>query len=165
VGGGSGMGEAIAAGAEQILVVTAAPEDARPLVRRRGARALADGVLATLERQAVEGGLRATERINRMIETLGHRTDDGGRGWQDPETGTVYRAIGLYVIRPDRRVLGPLDFDGSEDPATEVRATVADLVELGYRDAYRLFVEPVVGAVPETPPSSAPEPRPQEVEL
>ena len=52
--GGSGLSEAIAAGAEQILFVTAAPEEARPLARRRGARALADGVLATLERQAVE---------------------------------------------------------------------------------------------------------------
>jgi len=162
--GGSGLSEAIAAGAEQILFVTAAPEEARPLARRRGPRALADGVIATLERQAVEVDLRATERLNRMVETLGHRTDDGGRGWQDPATGRLYRAIDLYVIRPDQRVLAPLDLDGSEDPATEVRTTTADLVELGYRDAYRLFVEPVVGAVPETPAAGA-EPRPQTVEL
>ena len=161
--GGSGLSEAIAAGAEQILFVTAAPEEARPLARRRGPRALADGVIATLERQAVEVDLRATERLNRMVETLGHRTDDGGRGWQDPATGRLYRAIDLYVIRPDQRVLAPLDLDGSEDPATEVRATTSDLVELGYRDAYRLFVEPVVGAVPETPATA--EPRPQAVEL
>jgi len=162
--GGSGLSEAIAAGAEQILFVTAAPEEAKPLARRRGPRALADGVLATLERQAVEVDLRATERLNRLVETLGHRTDDGGRGWQDPATGRIYRAIDLYVIRPDHRVLAPLDFDGSEDPATEVRATASDLLELGYRDAYRLFVEPVVGAVPETPAAGA-EPRPQAVEL
>jgi hypothetical protein len=161
--GGSGLSEAIAAGAEQILFVTAAPEEARPLPRRRGARALADGVLAVLERQAVEVDLRATERLNRMVETLGHRTDDGGRGWQDPATGRIYRSVDLYVIRPDRRVLAPLDLDGSEDPATEVRTTATDLLELGYRDAYRLFVEPVVGAVPETP--AAAEPRPQAVEL
>jgi hypothetical protein len=163
--GGSGLSEAIAAGAEQILIVTAAPEEARPPARRRGARALADGVLATLERQAVEVDLRATERINRMVETLGHRTDDGGRGWQDPETGRVYRSVGLYVIRPDRRVLAPLDLDGSEDPATEVRATTTDLLELGYRDAYRLFVEPVVGGVPEPKAAEGVGPRAQAVEL
>jgi hypothetical protein len=163
--GGSGLAEAIAAGAEQVLIVTAAPEEARPPARRRGARALADGVLATLERQAVEADLRSAERVNRMIETLGHRTDDGGRGWQDPETGHVYRSVALYVVRPERRVLGPLDLDGSEDPATEVRATTADLLELGHRDAYRLFVEPVVGAVPEMPPAAPPEARPQAVEL
>src|SRR4029079_2229212 len=98
--GGAGLSEAIAAGAEQILFVTAAPEEARPLARRRGPRALADGVLATLERQAAEGDLHSAERINRMIETLGHRTDDGGRAWQDPATGTLYRSITLYVIRP-----------------------------------------------------------------
>ncbi len=163
--GGSGLSESIAAGAEQILLVTAAPEEARPLSRRRGPRALADGVLATLERQAVEVDLRATERINRMVETLGHRTDDGGRGWQDPETGRVYRSVALYVIRPDRRLLAPLDLDGSEDPATEVRTTTADLLELGYRDAYRLFVEPVVGAIPEPKAPAGAEPRPQAVEL
>src|SRR5438477_1812626 len=162
--GGSGLAEAIAAGAEQILVVTAAPEDASPLPRRRGPRALADGVLATLERQAVEADLEWVERINRIVDTLGHRTEDGGRGWQDPATGRVYRAVALYVIRPERRVLAPLDLDGSEDPSTEVRATTDDLLELGYRDAYRLFVEPVVGAVPEAPRAAA-EPRPQAVEL
>ena len=100
-----------------------------------------------------------------MIETLGHRTDDGGRAWQDPATGRLYRSVALYVIRPERRVLGPLDLDGAEDPATEVRATAADLLELGYRDAYRLFVEPVVGAVPETPRPAAADARPQAVEL
>ena len=145
--GGCGLAEAIAAGAEQVLVVTAAPEEAQPPARRRGARALADGVLATLERQAVEVDLRSTERINRMVETLGHRS------------------IALYVVRPERRLLSPLDLDGSEDPATEVRTTPADLVELGYRDAYRLFVEPVVGAAPETPAAGPPVERPQAVEL
>jgi len=163
--GGSGLAEAIAAGAEQILVVTAAPEEARPPARRRGVRALADGVLGTLERQAVEADLEWVERINRIVDTLGHRTDDGGRGWQDPVTGRLYRSVALYVIRPDRRVLAPLDLDGAEDPSTEVRATVADVLDLGYRDAYRLFVEPVVGAVPESAPGAPAEARPQAVEL
>ncbi|HUG52621.1 MAG TPA: hypothetical protein VMR21_03435 [Vicinamibacteria bacterium] len=163
--GGSGLSEAIAAGAEQVLVVSATPSEPAALPRRRGPRALVDGVLAALERQAVEGDLKGTERINRMVETLGHRTDDGGRGWQDPATGRVYRSVALYVIRPDRRVLAPLDLDGSEDPATEVRATTDDLVELGYRDAYRLFVEPVVGAVPEVRPAAPAPDRPQAVEL
>jgi predicted acylesterase/phospholipase RssA len=151
-----GISEAVAAGAEQIIVATAVPEAAAPLPRRRGPRALADGVLSTLERQAVEGDLRAAERITRMVETLGHRTEDGGRAWQDPATGRQYRDVSLYVVRPERRVLAPLDLDGSEDASTEVRETVEDLMEQGYRDAYRLFVEPVVGAVPE--PKKAPPP-------
>jgi hypothetical protein len=55
----------------------------------------------------------------------------------------------LYVVRPERRPFGPLELEGAQDPATEARATAADLMDLGYRDAYRMFVEPVVGAAPE----------------
>jgi hypothetical protein len=87
-----------------------------------------------------------------MVETLGHKTENGGHGWQDPVNGRVYNDISLYVIRPERRVLGPLEWDGGEDPATEVLEMPEDLAEQGYRDAYRLFVEPVVGAFAEPQP-------------
>src|SRR5438876_204661 len=69
---GSGIAEALAAGAEQVIVVSAAPVVASPSARRRGPRALADAVLSTLERQIVDEDVRAAERINRMVETLGH---------------------------------------------------------------------------------------------
>ena len=42
-------------------------------------------------------------------------------------------------------MIGPLEWDGSVDPATEVREEPEDLIELGYRDAHRLFVDPVLG--------------------
>ena len=112
----------------------------------------------------MDGGIRPAERINRMVETLGHRTEDGGHGWQDPVSGRVYRDISLYVIRPERRVLGTLEWDGGEDPATEVLETPEDLAEQGYRDAYRLFVEPVVGAFAEPQPRAPIDER-QTVEL
>ena len=147
--GGCGIAEALAAGAEQVIVASAAPETPMLPPRRRGARALADAVLSTLERQAVDAELRGAERTNRMIETIGHHVEDGGRAWQDPVSGRVFREIALYVIRPDRRALGPLELDGAQDPSTEVKETPIDLLEQGYRDAYRLFVEPVVGGVAE----------------
>jgi hypothetical protein len=112
----------------------------------------------------VDGGIRSAERINRMVETLGHRTEDGGHGWQDPVNGRVYHDVSLYVIRPDRRVVGTLEWDGGEDPATEVLEMPEDLAEQGYRDAYRLFVEPVVGAFAEPQPRGAADER-QTVEL
>ncbi len=154
---GCGIAEAVAAGAQQVIVAAGVPESATPPARRRGAWALADGLVATLERQGVETEVAATERINRLVETLGHRTDEGGRAWQDPGTGRTYRPVALYVIRPERRLLGPLELDGSLDPATEVEALPDDLIAQGYRDAYRLFIEPVVGAVPEPPPARPPE--------
>lgn len=163
--GGSGIGEALAAGADQVLVATAVPEEATPAPRRRGLRASADAALSALERQAVERDLREAARINRMVETLGHRTEEGGRAWQDPATGRVYRQFALYVIRPDRRLLGPLELDGARHPATEVLETTDDLLEQGYRDAYRLFVEPVVGAAPEPVAAAAAGERRQAIEL
>jgi len=150
---GSGLAEALAAGAEQVILVTACPGAPAPPRRRRGRRALLDGALLTLERQAAERDLGEAERINRMVETLGHRTENGERAWQDPETGRLYRSFALYVVRPERRSLAPLELDGSLDHATEVVETTADLIERGYRDAYRMFVEPVVGGAPVAHPA------------
>jgi hypothetical protein len=163
--GGCGIGEALAAGAEQIVLVSAVPEASSPPPRRRGLRASADAALSALERQSVERDVGEAERINRMVETLGHRVEDGGRAWQDPATGRVFRDFALYVIRPDRRLLGPLELDGARHPANEVLETTDDLLDQGYRDACRLFVEPVVGAAPE-PAGGASEPeRRQAIEL
>jgi hypothetical protein len=146
---GCGISEAVAAGAEQVIVVSGTAEAAALPSRRRGPLALADALVSTLERQAVEPEIAEVDRINRLVETLGHRTDEGGRAWQDPVTGRLYRTLPVYVVRPERRALGPLELDGASDPASEVEETLADLLERGYRDAYRLFVEPVVGAAPD----------------
>jgi hypothetical protein len=162
--GGCGIGEAVAAGAEQVVVASAVPEGPSQPPRRRGFRASADAALSTLERQALEHELHEAARISRMVETLGHRTDDGSRAWQDPADGRLYRDFALYVVRPERRLLGPLELDGARHPATEVIETADDLLERGYRDAYRLFVEPVVGAAPEAERAAEPERR-QAVEL
>ncbi|HEX9188014.1 MAG TPA: patatin-like phospholipase family protein [Vicinamibacteria bacterium] len=118
--GGSGIAEAIAAGAEQVVVVTGVPEIPAPLARRRGPLARVDAAVRALERQAAADVAEA------------------GR------TGRV----DLWVIRPEARALGPVELDGALDPVTEVRQTTDDLLELGFRDAYRQFVGPVVGQAP-----------------
>jgi hypothetical protein len=144
---GTGIAEALAAGAEQVIVVTGVPETAAPLSRRRGPHARLDATVRALERQAARE-LGEAERLNRIVSTLGHRGDDGKGAWEDPATGRVYRETDLWVVRPERRALGPMEFDGARDPATEVVQTTDDLLEQGWRDAYRQFVEPVVGQSP-----------------
>jgi hypothetical protein len=144
---GSGIAEALAAGAEQVIVVTGVPETAAPLARRRGPLARIDASVRALERQAADE-VGAAWRVNRMVSTLGHRGENGRGAWEDPATGRVYGEVDLWVIRPDRRALGPMELDGVRDPATEVLQTTDDLRELGFRDAYRQFVEPVVGQAP-----------------
>jgi hypothetical protein len=163
--GGCGLAEALAAGAEQVIVAAPVPEAHGPGHGRRGPRATASSSLATLERQAIEAELGSAERMNRMVETLGHRGDDGQRAWEDPASGRVYREFTLYVVRPARRAVGPLELDGVEDPATEVVETLDDLIEQGYRDAYHSFVEPVVGAAPEPRRPDAYEAEQRAVEL
>jgi hypothetical protein len=153
--GGDAIADAITAGAEQLIVVTAVPESPSAPRRRRGPLALADAQAALRERRSVEGELRGAARINRIVRTVGHRTDDGRSAWQDPATGRSYREVSIYVIRPERRAIGPLEWNGSIDPATEVRDEPEDLIEQGYRDAHRLFIDPVLGGS---------EPRTQEAE-
>jgi len=143
---GCGIAEAIDAGAEQVVVVTGTPEEVAPPPRRRGLFARIDATLRTLEQQAT-AEIASTERANRIVATLGHRS--GGRGaWEDPASGHVLREIDLWVIRPRRRSLGPIELDGASDPSTEVLRTTDDLVEKGFRDAYGQFIEPVVGQAP-----------------
>jgi hypothetical protein len=144
---GSGVAEAIAAGAEQVIVVLGVPEASAPLARRRGPLARIDASLRTLEAQSARE-IDELERWNRVVGTLGHRTPGGRGAWQDPATGEVHEEIDLWLIRPQRRAVGPMELDGARDPATEVLQTTDDLVELGFRDAYRQFVEPVVGQSP-----------------
>ncbi len=145
--GGSGIREALAAGAEQVIVVTGVPEAVVPLARRRGPLARLDGAVRALERRAAEE-VDDAWRVNRMLGSLGSRAGNGRGSWEDPASGRTYSEIDLWAIRPDRRALGPMELDGASDPSTEVLQTTDDLLELGFRDAYRQFVEPVVGQSP-----------------
>jgi hypothetical protein len=143
---GCGLSDALATGAEQVILVSATPKGPVTWNQRRGPWAVLGAALAALERSGVEAELAETERLSRIVETVGHPLEDGRRAWQDPMTGRIYHAVDVYVIRPERRSVGPLDFDGTRDETSEVAETVADLVEHGYDDAHRQFLDPVVGA-------------------
>jgi hypothetical protein len=163
---GAGIAEALAAGAEQVVVVSPCPEEAAPTPHRRGPWAALGAVAAMRERQALESDLGHHQMLDRVVSTVGHLLDEGGRAWEDPATGAQHRSFGLWVVRPQGRHVWPLDWDGAREPATEVWERPADLMERGYRDAYRLFVEPVLGAVPAAaPPPAPPRPETQQVEL
>jgi hypothetical protein len=56
------------------------------------------------------------------------------------------RCSGVFLIRPEHNPIGPFDFAGAEDEASDRRWTVAELMEQGYADAYRHFIEPVAAA-------------------
>jgi hypothetical protein len=56
------------------------------------------------------------------------------------------RFDGVYVVCPPHNAIGPFDFAGAYDAASDRRETVLELMQHGYEDAYRQFIEPVVGA-------------------
>jgi Patatin-like phospholipase len=113
--------EVAAAGAEQVILVTALQPQGR-----------------AHELSAERGDLRghAAESLA-AFETAGVR--DALEHW----TG---RFSGLFVVRPAHNPLGPLDFDGVYDERSDRVHTLAELVDRGYEDAYRQFIEPVVAA-------------------
>jgi hypothetical protein len=53
---------------------------------------------------------------------------------------------GVYLVRPAYNPLGPLDVAGCYDQRSDRVVTLDELVDRGYEDAYRQFIDPVVGA-------------------
>jgi hypothetical protein len=56
------------------------------------------------------------------------------------------RFDGIFAICPSHNPVGSLDFTGAYDQASDRHHTLAESMERGYEDAYRQFIEPVVGA-------------------
>jgi hypothetical protein len=113
--------EAAAAGVEQVLVVTATPEAATPHglhAARADARGRLGEWLAGEETAAVRDALRFAH--------------------------AHFHAV--FVIRPEHNAVLALDLAGADDPRADRRAAVADLIERGFDDAHRLFIEPALGA-------------------
>jgi hypothetical protein len=113
--------EVAAAGAEQVVLLTASPRAGRPH----------------------ELGPRRTDLRGEASEQLGAFES---ADVQDALEQFAGRFAGLYVIRPDHNPLGPMDFSGIHDERSDRRYTLGELVDRGYEDAYRQFIDPVVGA-------------------
>jgi hypothetical protein len=52
---------------------------------------------------------------------------------------------GVFLIQPTHNPMGPFDFDGTYDERSDRYQSLGELVDRGYEDAYRQFIEPVVG--------------------
>lgn len=52
----------------------------------------------------------------------------------------------IFVVRPTHNPVGPFDFAGGFDDRSARTESLVELMSQGYEDAYRQFVEPVVGA-------------------
>jgi hypothetical protein len=117
--------EVQAAGAEQVIVVSAATADRDPHTLtdlRLDGRGRIGAWLASEGAAAVRDAVRAAEPGFRC----------------------------LLTIRPDYNALGPLDMVGTYDERSDRVQLLAEAIDQGYADAYRQFIEPVVGAADPT---------------
>jgi hypothetical protein len=55
------------------------------------------------------------------------------------------RFRGIFLIQPAHNPVGALDFSGTYDERSDRYQSLGELVDRGYEDAYRQFIEPVVG--------------------
>jgi hypothetical protein len=111
--------ELIDLGAEQLILVSAAPQVPGP---------------HTLAAARLDGRGR-----------LGDYLQSAEAAVVSDATNTT-AGIRIFTIRPAHNPIGPFDFRGGYDDRSHRRQGLAELVNGGYEDAYRQFIEPVVGA-------------------
>jgi hypothetical protein len=113
--------EVAAAGAEQAIVVSAAPDPPA-----------------------------AHELVAPRIDAMG-RLSEHAASWEaaalrDALHHLTHRFRGVYAIRPSHNPVRPFDLAGVYDERSDRRQSLDELMERGYEDAYRAFIDPVVGA-------------------
>ena len=119
--------EAAAAGAEQVMIVSASPEPPGP-------HELRPPRLDGLGRVGEQIASAETAALSDAVRHLHHRFQ------------------GLYLIRPSHNPIRPLDLTGAYDERSDRVQTLEELMERGYEDAYRQFIEPFLGASGERVP-------------
>jgi hypothetical protein len=119
--------EAAAAGAEQVMIVTATPEPPGP-------HELRPPRLDGLGRVGEQIASAETAALADAIRHLHHRFQ------------------GVYLIRPSHNPIRPLDLAGAYDERSDRVQSLDELMARGYEDAYRQFIEPFLGASGERVP-------------
>jgi predicted acylesterase/phospholipase RssA len=111
--------EAAAAGAEQLIIVSGAPE-------LPGAHELRRPRLDPMGRLSEHIAASEAAALGDAVRHLQHR----------------FRAV--YEIRPQHNPVGAFDLEGAYDEQSDRAQPLGELMERGYEDAYREFIEPVV---------------------
>ncbi|HUE89539.1 MAG TPA: patatin-like phospholipase family protein [Vicinamibacterales bacterium] len=113
--------EAAAAGAEQVILVSASPEPPGPH----------------------ELGRPRLEPMARLSE---HAASFESAALRDAVQHVQHRFRSIYQIRPVHNPVGAFDLSGAFDERSDREHSLGELLERGYQDAYHQFIEPVVAA-------------------
>jgi len=121
------LDEVMAAGADQIIVVS----PSAPVVRPHA-----------LAAPRVDG-------FGKLGEWLASQEAAAVR---EAVSGRRSACRSLHVISPSYNPTGPLDFAGAYDDRSDRVQALREVVARGYEDAYRQFIEPAVGGAEDTAP-------------
>lgn len=113
--------EVAAAGAEQVVVVSAAADPP-----------VAHELLAP--------------RIDAMGRLSEHAASAEAAALRDALRHLPHHFRGVYAVRPPHNPVRPFDLAGVYDERSDRYQTLDELMQRGYEDAYRQFIDPVVGA-------------------
>jgi hypothetical protein len=111
--------EAAAAGAEQVILVAAAAEPPGPH----------------------ELGRPRLDPMGRLSE---HASSTEAAAVRDAVQHVHHRFRALYQIRPQYNPVGAFDLAGAYDERSDRHHPLEELMQRGYEDAHRAFIEPVV---------------------
>jgi hypothetical protein len=111
--------EAAAAGAEQVILVSASPEPPGPH----------------------ELGRPRLEPMARLSE---HAASFESAALRDAVEHVRHRFRNTYRIRPAHNPVGAFDLRGAFDERSDREQSLSELMERGYQDAYHEFIEPIV---------------------
>jgi predicted acylesterase/phospholipase RssA len=113
--------EAAAAGAEQVVILAAIADPPGP-------HELRPPRLDGLGRVGEQIASAESAALTDAIRHLHHRFQS------------------LYLIRPSHNPIRPFDLTGAYDEKSDRVVSLQEVMERGYEDAYRQFIEPVLGA-------------------
>lgn len=113
--------ELVALGIEQIILISPAPAPPR-------AHAL----------RPVPAGMRA--RMGELLRSM------ESAAMAEATAAAFQRRSRVFVVRPEHNPIGPFDFDGVYDEASDRRRGITELLAQGYADAFHHLIEPVVAA-------------------
>jgi hypothetical protein len=113
--------EAAAAGAEQVIIIAATPEPPGP-------HELRPPRLDGLGRVGEQVASNEAAALSDALRHLNHRFQ------------------GVYLIRPGHNPIRPFDLVGAYDEQSDRIQPLEELMERGYEDTYRQFIEPFLGA-------------------
>ena len=65
---------------------------------------------------------------------------------RDALTAIGPRFDSFYIIQAGHNAVAPFDMGGAYDEASDRRQDLSELMERAYEDAYRQFIEPIIGA-------------------